>query len=182
MIDRVAEAGRYLRVRRVVGGGVRFLADGHLVDPVAGAGRHDGEQLHEAGADARPEHRRSPAFACGHDSVPVATERVAGDEGGRAHDVDARLEDADELVDVAPHGVVHDAVGLQGEQGAAVRPGRHDVVGLVPGIDHHGLIGFGVADQVAVALELPNDQMLVDLECHGYNLPRRRRAPVPRNR
>src|SRR5216683_2230331 len=56
--------------------------------------------------------------------------------------------------------------------------GRHDVVGLVPGIDHHGLIGFGVADQVAVALELPNDQMLVDLECHGYNLPRRRRAPV----
>src|SRR5216683_2848355 len=33
-------------------------------------------------------------------------------------------------------------------------------------------------DALPIALELPNDQMLVDLECHGYNLPRRRRAPV----
>jgi len=74
MIDRVAEAGRYLRVRRVVGGGVRLLSDRHLVDPVRGAGRHDRQQLDEAGADARPEHRRSPAFAGADDSVAVATE------------------------------------------------------------------------------------------------------------
>ena len=54
---------------------------------------------------------------------------------------------------------------------AVALDGRHDVVGLVPGIDHHGLIGFGVADQVAVALELPNDQMLVDVDYHSYSVP-----------
>ena len=40
----------------------------------------------------------------------------AGDERRGGDDVDARLEDADQLVDVEPHRVVDDAVGLQREQ------------------------------------------------------------------
>jgi hypothetical protein len=56
--------------------------------------------------------------------------------------------------------------------------GRQDVVGLVPRIDHHGPLALRVADKVAVALELPNDQMVVYLEWHGYSVPGRGPAKV----
>ena len=80
------------------------------------------EQLGEAGVDAGAEHRRAAALARVDDAIAIGAEAAAVDERGRADDVDARFEDAHELVDVRPHRVVDDAVGLQREQ-------RVDVVG-----------------------------------------------------
>ena len=125
VVDRAAKARRLLGVRRVVGGGVRLLAHGDLVDAVGRARRHDRQELDEPGADAGPEHRGPAPLAGGGDPVTVAAQRVAGDEGRGADDVDAGFEDAHELVDVPPHGVVHDAVGFQGQQGVDVVGGGH---------------------------------------------------------
>ena len=84
--------------------------------------RGDADELDEAGADAGAEHRRATPLAGVDDAVAIGAEAAAVDERRGADDVDAGLEDADELVDVGPHRVVDDAVGLQGEQ-------RVDVVG-----------------------------------------------------
>ena len=69
-----------------------------------------------------PKTEHAAALARRDDAVATVAERVAGDERGGRHDVDARLEDAHHLVDVGPLGVVDDAVGLEREQ-------RVDVVG-----------------------------------------------------
>ena len=85
--------------------------------------RHDGEQLGEAGADAGAEHASTPPCSASLvDRRAVDAEIVAGDERCRGHDVHARRQDADHLVDVEPHRVVDDAIRFQRQQ-------RVDVVG-----------------------------------------------------
>ena len=122
MVDRCAEAHRYLGRGGVVERGVGGLVDRDLVDPVADGRRHDGQQLGEARADAGSEHRRAAAPARLEDPVAIGAQVVARDERRRRHDVHARRQDAHQLVDVEPHRVVDDAVRLQREQ-------RVDVVG-----------------------------------------------------
>ena len=51
--------------------------------------------------------------ACVDDAVTTVAEGVAGDEGGRCHHVDPSRQYPDEMVDIGPHWVVYDAVGLQ---------------------------------------------------------------------
>ena len=82
----------------------------------------DGQQLGEARADPGAEHRRAAALARLDDPVAAGAQVVSGDERRGGHDVDARRQDAHQLVDVEPHRVVDDAVGLQRQQ-------RVDVVG-----------------------------------------------------
>jgi hypothetical protein len=116
VVDRAADAGGPLGLGGVVEGRVGRLVDGDLVDPVADARGGDADQLDEAGADARPEHRRPAALAGPHDAIAVGARGTPVDERGRADDVDAGLEDAYDLVGVGPHRVVDDAVGLQREE------------------------------------------------------------------
>ena len=81
---------------------------------------HDGQLVDVAGADPGAEHRRAAPRARLGDLVAAVALVVAGDERRRRDDVDARRQDADELVDVDPHRVVDDDVGLQGQQGVDV--------------------------------------------------------------
>src|SRR5947199_69154 len=78
----------------------------HLVDPVADAGHGDADQLHETRADAGAEHGRAAARACIGDAIVVRGMAEPVDERRRAHDVDASLEDPDQLIGVGPHRVV----------------------------------------------------------------------------
>ena len=67
-----------------------------------------------------------PPFSQASDSpVAALAQVVSGDEGRRGHHVDARGQDADQLVDVDPHRVVDHAVGFQGEQRVDVVGGRN---------------------------------------------------------
>jgi hypothetical protein len=141
VVDRLAEADRLLGRRGVVERGVGGFDDADFVDPVAHHRRHDGQQFGEAGADAGSEDRRAALLAGFDDPVAALAEVGSGDERRRRHHVDARRQDADQLVDVDPHGVVDHAVRLEGEQ-------RVDVVG-------GGDAQRGYADQLAgVAADL----------------------------
>ena len=59
------------------------------------------------------------------DAVTTRTQEVAGDESGRAHHVDARTEDTDQLIDVGEHRVVDHTVRFEREQGLNVIGGLH---------------------------------------------------------
>ena len=79
-------------------------------------------------------------------------------------DVDAGLEDADELVGVGPHRVVDDAVGLQRQQGV-------DVVG---GGDADGVDAAQLADVAADLVGRPGvaaDQLEVGVGDDGPDRP-----------
>jgi len=61
------------------------------------------------------------------DAIPIAPERSPIDKSSGTDDVDTGRQDADDLVGVVPHRVVHDAVGLQRQQGSdVVRGGDAD--------------------------------------------------------
>ena len=74
------------------------------------------------GLTAGPEDRRAALLAGLEDPVAAVAQVVPGDERRRRHHVDARGQDADQLVDVDPHRVVDHAVRFQREQ-------RVDVIG-----------------------------------------------------
>ena len=116
IVDVHAEAGGSLGVGRVVQRGVGGLGDDHLVHPIAGGRRDDGQQVCEPGADAGTEHRRTALLARLLDAVAVGTQVLPGDERGGRHDVHTRRQDAHQLVDVLPHRVVDDAVGFERQQ------------------------------------------------------------------
>ena len=124
VVDRLAEADRLLGGGRVVERGVGGLVDGDLVDAVADARRDDGQLVDVARADAGAEHGRAALLAGLGDPVAAVALVVAGDERRRRDDVHARRQDADEFVDVDPHRVVDDDVGLQGQQRVDVVGGR----------------------------------------------------------
>ena len=123
MVDRRAEARRTFGGGGVVEGAVGSLADCDLVDPVAGHGGNDGQQLGEAGADARAEHGRAAELAGLDDAVAIGAQVVPGDERGGRHHVHARRQDAHQLVDVHPHRGVDDAVRFQRQQRVDVARG-----------------------------------------------------------
>ena len=56
--------------------------------------------------------------------APVAGS-MAGDDLGRGDDMDARLENADQIVDVGEHLVAHHAIGLEFVQRVDVVCGQH---------------------------------------------------------
>ena len=76
----------------------------------------DHDQLDEARADARSEHGHASPLARIENALAVGRIATAVDEHGGAHDVDAGLEDLDELVRVRPHRVVDNAVRIEGKQ------------------------------------------------------------------
>ena len=98
------------------------------------------------------------------DAVAVGAEAPPVDERRGADDVDAGLEDADELVDVRPHRVVDDAVGPQREQ-------RVDVVG---GGDADRVDAAQLADVAADLVRRPGvaaDQLEVGVGDDGPHRP-----------
>ena len=111
---------------RVVERRVRRLVDGDLVDAVADASPTTmANSSTKPGLMPVPNIVEPPLLARVDDPVAAVTLVVAGDERRRRHDVHARRQDAHQLVDVDPHRVVDDAVGLQREQRVDVVGGGH---------------------------------------------------------
>jgi len=65
------------------------------------------------------------AATCIDDARTIVAEGMTGDETRGRGDVRARLEDAHQMVDIGPLGVVHDTVGPEGQQGIDVVGGEH---------------------------------------------------------
>ena len=152
--SRIPKPARALGVGRVVEGGVGGFGDDDLVDAVAGRRRDDGQQLGESGADAGTEHRRAALLARLFDAVAPFAQVAAGDERRGRHHVHPRGKDAHQFVDVDPHRVVDDAVGLQRQQ-------RVDVVG---GFDAEWFDADQLADVAAGLVLRPGvapDQFIV---------------------
>ncbi len=123
VVGALAVADAALGVGRAVPGGVDRLEHRDRVDPLADPRRHERQQVGEAGVHAGPEDRRAARLAGVDEALAVGVAHpVSGDEGGGRGDVDAGRQDAHEVADVGPDGVVAHAVGPQGEE-------RVDVVG-----------------------------------------------------
>src|ERR1700758_4203453 len=95
LIDGMTETHGYFSFGRVVDSGINGFQHGHLVHSVGEPRRHDGEELDETRVDTAAEDGRSAPLAGQGDAIASFAEKVAGDESGRAHHVDARTEDAD---------------------------------------------------------------------------------------